>query len=96
LNTIILVGKVMDIELPAINSDAKLARMRVACNRLSDNKEKEIFEVNLWRDLAEKQYPVNKTVMVKGRLSANNLEREDKTFYNAVITAEKVTYIDES
>jgi len=96
MNTLLLVGKVIDVEQSTTSSDIKLAKMKIACPKISDPKDSDVFEVNLWRELADKSYPLNRNVEVKGRLSSNNNTKDGKSYYNVSINAEKVAYLEES
>ena len=101
LSNCVVVGRVA--EAPTISKSAKgnsIAHMVVECDRPFRNEDgtlvKDKFKVFLWRGIAEEceaQCELGSLVAIKGRLQANNYEREDKQFYNCEIIAEKVSYV---
>lgn len=102
MNQCVLVGKV--VELPTVKTTAngnKTAHLLLEVQRNFRNSngeyESDIFNVLLWRGIAEDCCHVcskGSLVGVKGRLSAyNNKVDNGTTYYNAEIVAEKVSFL---
>lgn len=101
LNQCILVGRVL--EMPKLQTTAngnKVASMLLEVDRSFKTTEgiveKDIFNVQLWRGIAETCCDVCKPgsiVAIKGRLQAFNHRKEDNVFYNAEVIAERVSFI---
>ena len=101
VNVIVLVGKVK--ELPEVEVTSKgnvFAHMLLECERSFRNEDgsisTDIFKVTLWRGIAEECAAVcreGSLVAVKGRIKAENYQKNDKLFYNYEIIAEKVSFL---
>lgn len=101
LNQCVLVGRVM--ELPKLQETVngnKVASMLLEVDRSFKTSEgvleKDIFNVQLWRGIAETCCQVclpGSLVGIKGRLQSFNHRKEENTFYNAEVIAERVSFL---
>ncbi len=101
LNQCVIVGKV--VALPTLQETVnknKVANLLLEVDRSFKNAEgvveTDIFNVQLWRGIAENCCDVcsiGSIVAIKGRLQAFNVQKENNTFYNAEVIAEKVSFI---
>jgi len=85
----VLLGKI--VEKPVIEvakNENKFVRLKVR----SIKDENQIFEVYCWNSLTELDYEPDKTVYLKGRLTANNYGKDDQIYYNTRIVAEKMDF----
>ena len=104
LNQCVLVGRVK--EMPRLQETVngnKVASLLLEVERsfkTSDGfVEKDVFSVQLWRGIAETCCEVcvpGSLVGIKGRLQSFNVKKEDNTFYNAEVIAERVSFLDMS
>ncbi len=56
----------------------------------------DVFKILLWRGIAEEcqdHCQIGSCVAIRGRLQSNVYVKDEKTFYNCEIIAEKVAYI---
>lgn len=56
----------------------------------------DVYKVLLWRGIAEEckdNCDIDSIVAIRGRLQSSIYEKDDKSFYNCEIIAEKVSYI---
>ncbi len=100
MNQIILVGRV--IAKPSIretSSGNKVGHLLLEVTRPYKNAEgdyeNEVFDVTLWKSLAEeaeKRIEENMSVGIKGRLAANNYLKENEVYYRSDVVAEKITF----
>ena len=100
MNQIILVGRV--IAKPSIretSSGNKVVHLLLEVTRPYKNAEgdyeNEVFDVTLWKSLAEeaeKRIEENMSVGIKGRLAANNYLKENEVYYRSDVVAEKITF----
>lgn len=103
LNQCALVGKIY--AEPTMQKTAKgntVAHMLVETDRNFRNEDgtlsSDIFQVTLWKGIAEECMSLCKEgsyVAIKGRLQANVYEKNDRSFYNCEVIAEKVSFISE-
>lgn len=101
LNQVVLVGKVKELPVTKETTNGiKVATMVVEVERGFRNAngvlESDDFLVTLWRGIAEEcqsSCHVGSLVGLKGRLQANNYNKEDSIYYKADIIAEKVSFL---
>ena len=85
MNNFFLVGKLIeDSQLSQTNSGTKMSRIKISVEKNNRDQEpaNEIFEVVLFRNLAETQLKKDDAVAISGKLQANNYEKEDNNYYN--------------
>ena len=96
MNGFYLVGRITGIpEKAETASGITLCRLRICVSRTNKDQENEdeIFEIVLFRSLAEERYEEGKMVAVAGRIQANNFEKEGNTYYHANLIGNSVTVI---
>lgn len=101
LNQCALVGKIKELpEIKKTTNGTVTATLVLEVERNFRNSEGEveqdIFNVQLWRGIAEDCCSICKigsVVAVRGRLASRIHETEANVFYNTDIIAEKVTFI---
>ena len=105
MNQFILVGKVQ--EKPTMNETAngiKFSSFVINSKRDYKNSDgtydSDLYKITLWKDLAENTKDLLKKgalVGVKGRINANNLEKEDgTTYYNSDLVGERVSVLEKN
>lgn len=102
INQCVLVGRVK--EMPKLSETAngnKVASMLLEVDRSFKSAEgiveKDIFNIQLWRGIAETCSEVctaGSLVGIKGRIQSFNVKKEENIFYNAEVIAEKVSFLD--
>lgn len=101
LNQCVLVGRVVELpKLQETSNGNKVASMLLEVDRSFRNAEgqveKDIFNVQLWRGIAETCCDVctpGSIVAIKGRIQAFNHRKDENIYYNAEIIAEKVSFL---
>ena len=53
----------------------------------------EVYEIVMFRSLAEENYEIGQFVAVNGKLQANNYEKEGNYYYNAKLLANAVAFV---
>ena len=101
LNQVTLVGEVVGLpQLRETQSGYKMATMQIQVDRnfrsLNGEIEKDLFEITLWRAMAEEcieKCRPNSMVGVTARLQANNYIKEDRTYFKSNIIAERISVL---
>jgi len=101
MNSCVLVGTVTEpVQLNTSSKGTTYGTMFVSTDRPFRNDDgsvtADIFRVTLWRGIADEtaaSCSVGSLVAVKGRLQSNNYEKDGRTYYNAEVIAEKVSYL---
>ena len=65
----------------------KIARLKIAVDKLGKDSEDnyDVFEIVVFKELADIKVEIGQFIGVTGRLSANNYDKEGKTYYNCSI-----------
>lgn len=95
MNNISLVGCVYDEPNKFESSNGlKCCRFRLNIEKTYKDSENqyEVFEVCVFKSLAELDYKVGQLVSVTGKLQANNVDRDDKTYYNVSIIGSSISF----
>ena len=100
INSCVLVGKVK--EVPVIQTTAKgtvVAHMLVETDRPFRNEDgstdSDLFKVTLWKGIAEETASVcvpGDIIGIRGRMQSSANTKEDRTYYNCEVIAEKVSF----
>ncbi|MBQ1482522.1 MAG: single-stranded DNA-binding protein [Erysipelotrichaceae bacterium] len=96
MNGFYLVGRVAGTpERVETSSGLPLCRLRLSVRKTFKDQEdgNEIFEVVLFRGLAEERYEEGTCLAVSGRLSANNFDKDETTYYHTNLIGNSVTVI---
>ncbi len=96
MNGFYLVGRIVgNPEKVETSSGLSLCRLRLSVNRTNRDQaeEAEIYEIVLFRGLAEMRFIDGQNVAVSGRLQANNFDKEDTIYYHANLIGNSVTFI---
>lgn len=101
MNQCVIVGRVKEQpEFKETSNGNKIGIMIIETNRTYRNSKGEIdsdlLQVTLWKNLAEEcENNIQKgtLVAVRGRLQANNFQKEEEIYYRAEIIAEKLVVI---
>ena len=96
MNSINIAGRI--IEEPAKSQSANglhIARFKLAIDKQKDNSNNgyDVFEVVVFKDLADMDLKLGQFVGVAGRLTANNYEKDGKTYYNCSIVGNALTLL---
>ena len=93
MNSFYLVGKIIDsVGMTKTANGVNIARLHVAVERINKDQEvsNDIFEIVLFRSLAERTYNENDTIAITGKLQANNYEKDGVSYYNNQLIANSV------
>ena len=93
MNSFYLVGKIVDsVDMTRTSNGINIARLHLAVERLNKDQEvtSDIFEIVLFRSLAERTYKDGQTVAITGKLQANNYEKDGVSYYNNQLIANSV------
>ena len=85
MNNFYLVGSLTEDALQGqTNSGTRISRIKLAVEKNTRDQEtsSDIFEVVLFRSLAEQDLKAGDKIAVSGRLQANNYEKEGNNYYN--------------
>lgn len=97
MNSVNIIGKVTDDVYKSTGSSGiKLARLKLAVEKTSkeqDGNNAEVFEVVVFKDLAEMNYEVGQLLAVSGRVSSNNYEKDGRVYYNCSIVGNSVNIL---
>ena len=86
MNTFNLVGRITDEpERFESANGVKVCRIRVSIEKSGKDQDEgyDVYEVALFRTLAEEKLEVGQCVALSGKLQANNLEKDGNTYYSA-------------
>ena len=90
MNSFFLVGRLIEDAIQTeTTTGTKMSRIKVAVDKSNKDQQvtKEIFEVILFRTLAEKQLFKNDAIAISGKVQANNYEKDDVSYYNCNLIA---------
>ena len=96
MNAFYLVGRIIDEpEKLETTSGMKLCKLRMAVekNGKDSGETYEVYEIVLFRSLAEESYEPGQYLAVNGKLHANNYEKEGNYYYNARLLANSVAFV---
>ena len=96
MNAFYLVGRIIDEpEKLETASGMKLCKLRMAVekNGKDSGETYEVYEIVLFRSLAEESYEPGQYLAVNGKLQANNYEKEGNYYYNARLLANSVAFV---
>ena len=96
MNSFYLVGRVADeAEKFESANGVKVCRLRVSVEKGSKDPTDayDLYEVALFRNLAEEKYPIGQCVGIAGKLQANNLEKDGTTYYSTRLVGNSVSFI---
>lgn len=89
----VLVGYIA--ETPAVETsknNIKYVRLKINCKKSNDENEFDTYEVYAWRNFAEEIFEPNQFVSIRGRMQANNYEKDGNCYYNARLVAERIDF----
>lgn len=96
MNSYCLAGRVIDDpESCQTQGGLKYLKVKLEVDKYyKDSDNKEVYEVSLWGTLADE--PINKgsLIGIKGHMSANSYEKENRTYYNCSLIGEKISYLE--
>ena len=96
MNGFYLVGKITsEPEKGETINGTKLCRLRISVDKaVKDQGENfEIFEVTLFRGLAETDYEIGQSVAIGGKLTASNYEKDGNQYYNVRLVGNSISII---
>jgi len=104
MNEFNFIGKAINApELITSESGNDYAKLLVSVKKNFKSKDGkfdyETFQVTMFKNLADEvinDVKEGSLLMIKGRISANNYPKEDKTFYNCSLVAERLEVIEKS
>ena len=96
MNAFYLVGRIIEEpeKLETANG-MKLCKLRIAVEKNSkdSNETYEVYEIVMFRSLAEENYEIGQYLAVNGRLQANNYEKDGNYYYNAKLLANAIAFV---
>ena len=93
MNSFYLVGRIVDsVNMTKTSNGVNIARLHVAVERLNKDQEvtNDIFEIVLFRSLAERNFQDGQTIAISGKLQANNYEKDGVSYYNNSLIASSI------
>ena len=96
MNAFYLVGRIIeDPEKMETANGIKICKVRLAVEKNSKDSTEtyEVYEVVMFRSLAEENYEPGQYLAVNGRLQTNNYEKEGNYYYNAKLLANAVAFV---
>ena len=93
MNSFYLVGRIVDsVDMTKTSNGVNIARLHLAVERLNKDQEvtNDIFEIVLFRSLAERSYKDGQIIAVSGKLQANNYEKDGISYYNNSLIANSI------
>ncbi|MBP5280712.1 MAG: single-stranded DNA-binding protein [Erysipelotrichaceae bacterium] len=97
MNVFALAGHIIEEPVRMTTENGtKLCRLRISVDKNSKESEddKEIYEVTVFRNLADEDYRLGQFIAVNGRLVSNNYKGENKQYYNANLIGNNVVLKD--
>lgn len=97
MNDVNIAGRLLqEPERSQSASGIKIAKLKIAVDKINkdgDNNGYDVFEVVVFRDLADIKVEVGQFLGISGRLMANNYEKEDKSYYNCSIVGNNIALL---
>ena len=96
MNGFYLVGRIVDEpEVSETSTGLTLCRLKLSVSRSFRGQEEnsEIFEVVLFKNLAELHYEIGQILGIGGRIQANNFDKEGVKYYHANLIGNSVDFI---
>jgi len=96
MNCVSLAGRIYDDPVKfESNNGVKCCRFKMTVDRAVKDNDRpfEIFEVVVFKNLADLNYEIGQFVGVIGRLQSNNYEKDGKSYYNASIIGGNVSFL---
>lgn len=96
MNSVNFAGKVIDDPVKSNTSNGlSIMRFKVSVDKTnkSDASGYDVFEVTVFRELADIKLDIGQMVGVTGKLVSNNFEKEGKTYYNCSIVGNSITLL---
>lgn len=95
MNEVNIIGRLLEQPEKASSSNGiKFVRFKIAVDKTNKDGETngyDVFEIVVFRDLADVDANVGQFIGVTGRLSANNYEKDGKAYYNCSIIGNNIT-----
>ena len=96
MNSINIAGKIIE-EPVRTNSSNGIAfakfKISVEKNKDANTNTYDVFEIVVFRELADIKYEIGQFVGVSGKLASNNYEKEGKSYYNCSIIGNSITML---
>lgn len=92
MNSVNIAGKVIEEPVKSQSSNGiNLARFKLSVDKSAKDSGADVFEVVVFRELADIELQNGQYIGVTGKLVSNNLEKEDKKYYNCSIVGNAIT-----
>ena len=95
MNEVNIIGRLLEQPEKALSSNGiKFAKFKLAVDKANKDGEAngyDVFEVVVFRDVADTDMNVGQFIGITGRLSANNYEKDGKAYYNCSIIGNNIT-----
>lgn len=95
MNQFGLAGRILEEPVKSLTSTGiKVAKFKLCVDKIKeDDKSYEIYEITVFRQLAELELVPGQYVGVTGKLNANNHEKDDNTYFNVTLIGNSVTLL---
>lgn len=93
MNSVNIAGRISDEPVKATSANGlNFAKFKITVdkNNKDTNGGYDVFEVVVFRELAELKYQIGQFVGVTGKLTANNYDKEGKQYFNCSIVGTSV------
>lgn len=94
MNSVNIAGRISDEPVKSTSANGlPFTRFKITVDKNSKdtNGGYDVFEIVVFRELAELKYELGQFVAITGKLSANNYEKEDKQYFNCSIVGTAVS-----
>ena len=96
MNSVNIAGRISDEPVKATSANGlNFAKFKITVdkNNKDTNGGYDVFEVVVFRDLADLKYEIGQFVGVTGKLQANNYEKDGKSYYNCSIVGNAISML---
>ena len=92
MNSVNIAGRVLDEPSKSQSSNGiSLARFKMAVDKAGKDSVYDVFEVVVFRELADLKLEIGQFIGVTGKLVSNNFEKEDKKYYNCSVIGNAIS-----
>lgn len=94
MNSLNIAGRITEEPLKSKSANGlDFAKFKIAVDKVKDNNTNgyEIFEVVVFKELANIDLKIGQFVGVSGKVSSNNYEKEGKSYYNCSIIGNNIS-----
>lgn len=92
MNSVNIAGRILDEPSKSRSANGiDLMRFKMAVDKTGKDSGFDVFEVVVFRELAETKLDIGQFVGVSGKLISNNYEKDDKKYYNCNVVGTSIS-----